>query len=231
MNPAVAFGIGFLGSFHCLGMCGPIAMAVPFPRSGSGIHFLAVLLYNIGRILTYFAMGVAFGLAGSHLRLAGYQRHLTLTIGMLMLVWALASLFIYKPVTLAYSGIWNFLSPLMSKLMRKRSLVWLPVLGMLNGFLPCGLVYMGLGGSLLTHSVWEGGLFMAMFGLGTLPFMMAVPMLAKRVSNQTRARIRTFYPVIVLVMAGLFIVRGMNLGIPYLSPKIEVVGGIAGGCE
>jgi len=226
-----AMGIGFVGGFHCLGMCGPIALALPFRTANKGTRLFGLGLYNLGRIFTYALLGFAFGYFGSHLRVAGLQRWLALTVGALLFLWAIATLLKWQAVKQAGNGIWTALSPLMAKLMRKHRLVLLPLLGLLNGLLPCGLVYMALGGSLMMVDPWEGAFFMAAFGAGTLPFMFAVSLLANKITPELRNRIRKIYPYIVLFMALLFLLRGMNLGIPYVSPKIDVAGGMATGCD
>jgi uncharacterized protein len=231
MSLIVAISIGFLGGFHCLGMCGPIALAVPLPSKNSWIRLAGVGLYNLGRIFTYALMGLTFGYFGSHFRMAGWQRHLSIAVGLLLLGWALLSLFGGGRRLWGGGGVWSWLSPAMGSLIRRREMAVLPVLGMLNGLLPCGLVYMGISGSLLMFDPWKGAAFMAFFGLGTLPFMVAVPMLASRITPKWRSGIRRVYPWLVLLMAVLFLVRGMNLNIPYLSPGIDYAGGIGPACE
>jgi len=91
----------------------------------------------------------------------------------------------------------------------------------LNALLPCGLVYMGLAGATAMASYLQGAWFMFFFGLGTLPLMMAVSLLGNRVRISFKSRINTLMPVFIILIGGLFILRGMNLGIPFISPKIQ----------
>jgi len=92
-------------------------------------------------------------------------------------------------------------------------------IGFLNGFLPCGLVYMAIFGAIATGNALQGSLYMALFGLGTIPLMTSAIYLGNFLNVQVRQRIRKAIPVFVAVIAGLFILRGLGLGIPYVSPK------------
>ena len=95
------------------------------------------------------------------------------------------------------------------------------VIGMVNGLLPCGFVYVGLMGSVATQGVWQGALFMACFGLGTFPLMLGVSLAGQFVSTTVRARLRKLTPVLAVCIGTLFILRGLSLGIPYVSPKLS----------
>ena len=90
--------------------------------------------------------------------------------------------------------------------------------GILNGFLPCGMVYMALTASLASGGIWQSATFMALFGLGTLPFMFAIVLLGNLMTTAFRIKILKFVPVMMIVLGGLFILRGLELGIPYISP-------------
>lgn len=216
-----AIAIGFLGSFHCVGMCGPIALAVPLKNNNFWSRLLGSLIYNSGRIITYSLLGMLFGLLGKGFVLAGWQNILSVTLGVLIL----GSLFLPKVFTL--SGKTGFLYRIVEKLKNALRKLFgihnygsLLVIGILNGLLPCGLVYMGIAGSMATGSVVKGTLFMAGFGLGTFPAMMTVGMIRNLISISFRERIRKTVPIFVGIMAVLLILRGINLGIPYLSPKM-----------
>jgi len=104
--------------------------------------------------------------------------------------------------------------------------------GMLNGFLPCGSVYLALAGAVATGSIGQGVLYMFFFGLGTFPLMFLITWVGNRVKPKTRHFIyKKATPVIAIALACVFIVRGLNLNIPYLSPKITKSGTQIECCE
>lgn len=217
-----AISLGFLGSFHCIGMCGPIALTIPVKRTSSWSIISGSMVYNAGRVITYFLLGLFFGLLGQGFVLAGGQSVLSVTLGILIL------LVLFFPRFAARYGnsgvIFQLLGKLKSKLRElfgihtMRSLLFI---GLLNGLLPCGLVYLGIAGAVATGNVLKGALFMAAFGAGTLPAMLAVTIARDYISIRFRQGIRRVMPVLVGAMAVLLILRGMNLGIPYVSPSIE----------
>lgn len=218
----VALSLGFLGSFHCIGMCGPIAMALPLNRSSKIKMVAGGAVYNLGRVFTYALIGLVFGLIGQGLFIAGYQNFLTLTLGIIILLSVFLSLKWFSGVKrffMRYSFINNVKSGII-RLFSKSSFTGLFLIGLLNGFLPCGLVYLGITGSIATGSALNGALFMAFFGLGTLPAMLFVNIVSGSISMQFRNQVRKLVPVVVGCMGALLILRGLNLGIPMISPKI-----------
>lgn len=223
----VAISLGFLGSFHCVGMCGPIALSIPVKRSSPGSMFLGSLVYNAGRIITYAAMGLLFGLVGQGFALAGWQSILSIALGVFILL-----LLIFphlRFISIQKGRIFRLLEKLKAKLRElfgihtTRSLL---IIGLLNGLLPCGLVYMGIAGSIATGNIFKGALFMAAFGLGTVPAMLSLMLIRNRISIRFRERIRKAVPVFAGLMAVMLILRGMNLGVPYISPSVEKTNGI-----
>ncbi len=211
-----AFTIGLLGSFHCIGMCGPIAMALPYSgpagQSGTG----NALLYNAGRICTYSLLGLIPGFIGHGLTLAGFQQGLSLFLGIFMLIAAIVSLPFERQIQ-NLAVVKNFQKWLQQKLGtflkgdgRKRFFG----IGILNGFLPCGLVYMGLAGALTQNYFWQGALYMAVFGLGTVPMMFLIGMSGQIVGAKTRNYLRRLVPAFMFVIALLLIVRGLALDLP-----------------
>lgn len=218
-----AFVIGFAGSLHCVGMCGPIALALPTGgRTGFWQLLPGRLLYNLGRITTYSVFGLLFGTFGKGLALAGMQQGMSITLGVLLLIMALTygrtEQWINK-----VSGINKYSYKLKAalgehlKLGTDRSLY---TIGLLNGLLPCGFVYFGIIGAISTGSALQGSAYMALFGLGTLPLMLATAMAGSFLSVKWRGMARKLTPAIAVVFAVLFIMRGLDLGIPYISPKL-----------
>jgi hypothetical protein len=218
-----AFLLGLAGSLHCVGMCGPLALALP-AASASGIaYILGRAAYNAGRIMTYCLLGLVFGLIGQGLLLAGLQRWLSISIGVALIAGLIVSrkARLWKPL-LNCTG---WVSARMAPLLRRRSVSALLVLGILNGFLPCGLVYVAAAGAAATGDLFSGAAYMALFGLGTTPMMLALALSGKLAPAWLRLGLRKVLPATVVLLAALLILRGLSLGIPYLSPDLA-----GGGC-
>ncbi len=218
-----ALSLGFLGSFHCIGMCGPIAMALPLKRTGTAAKIFGAVLYNLGRVCVYALMGLVLGLIGKGIALGGYQQILSILTGVLIILTVLFPMLI--PSSFRKINLFNLLGPkLKSKFaqwMQNPGYASLFMIGVLNGFLPCGFVYMALAGAVLTGNALTGILFMVFFGLATIPAMLSVSLLSHLVSLSLRNRIQKTIPYIVFVVGLVLILRGMGLGIPYLSPQMD----------
>lgn len=218
-----AISLGLLGSFHCIGMCGPIALALPVHQFSQFKKYLAIFLYNVGRVATYTLLGLLFGLLGQSFYLGGFQQTLSVAVGVLLLLSVVFSQtnWIRLP---ALGFVYRFINSVklqLGNLFNRKGLHFLFLIGLLNGFLPCGLVYLGIAGAVATGHFIKGAEFMLYFGLGTIPVMYSVAFLGQFISIKHRNFIRRSMPVVVAVMATLLIVRGLNLGIPYLSPQFE----------
>lgn len=225
-----AFIFGILGSFHCVGMCGPIAFMLPVDRSNSTKKVFQIFSYHFGRIIAYSLIGLVFGLVGKSLYIFGMQQQLSIGIGILMIVVVLIPTQIFnrynfsKPLFKAIS----FVKKSLGSQLKKKSADTFLTIGFLNGFLPCGLVYMAVFASLATGHVWQSSLYMALFGLGTIPLMTAAIYLGKFLNASIKQRIQKAIPVFVIIIGVLFIIRGLGLGIPYLSPapSVEIAQGV-----
>lgn len=218
-----AFMMGLLGSFHCVGMCGPLALSLPLSNNSAWARFSGSILYNLGRIVTYSVFGLIFGLIGKSLALIGFQQILSITLGVLIIVFVILP----KRITRFSNNnfVLNYFQKLRSwlgKLFSKKNYGSLFAIGLLNGLLPCGLVYMAAAGAVATGEIINSITFMAFFGLGTLPMMWSVAFFGNYVSIGIRQKIRKAYPYMVALMACLLILRGMGLGIPYVSPKFTI---------
>lgn len=211
-----AFGIGLVGSLHCIGMCGPIALALPY-QQGSRLHALGrVLLYNTGRVLTYTVLGTVIGLAGRGLFLAGIQSWMSIALGVLFLVAALFSINLESKIV-RLPGVHQlnaWVQSTLGRLLRRQDSASLLGIGALNGLLPCGLVYMAVAGAVTSGSAAQGAAFMALFGLGTVPMMAAVAMAGQFISLRWRNRVRKLLPVFLITFALFFIARGLNFTVP-----------------
>ncbi|MCF1192010.1 sulfite exporter TauE/SafE family protein [Mangrovimonas sp. AS39] len=216
-----AFIFGLLGSFHCVGMCGPIAFMLPVDRSNSFRKVSQITTYHIGRLLAYALIGLMFGLVGKGLYLFGFQQQLSIIIGAAMIVLVLIpahKLNRFKISQPIYQLISKVKSALGKSLKKKTADTFLTI-GFLNGFLPCGLVYMAVFGSLVSANALEGSMYMILFGMGTIPLMTSAIYLGKFLNANIKQRIQKAIPVFVIIIGILFILRGLGLGIPYISPK------------
>ncbi len=215
--------VGLAGSLHCIGMCGPIAIALPFQNIPKFKLLIGRIFYNVGRIITYSILGLIFGFIGQSFFIGGYQQIVSIVLGVFIL---LALLLPGKYATfLTGARLQEKLNLKMKKwwlyFQEKKSIGSLFIVGILNGFLPCGLVYIAIAGSISTGTPQGGAFYMMLFGLGTFPVMLVMSLVGKIISFKIKTKMRKLLPVGVVLLAALFILRGMSLGIPYISPKIE----------
>ncbi|GLB53266.1 membrane protein [Neptunitalea chrysea] len=216
-----AFIIGFLGSFHCVGMCGPIAFMLPLDRSNHVTKFFQIMSYHMGRFLSYATIGAIFGILGTGFYISGYQQQLSITVGILMLLTVIIPQSTLQKVSIT-KPVYKLISKLKSALgkqFKKRSYSSLFTIGLLNGLLPCGLVYMAVFGALALGNPVKSALYMVLFGLGTLPLMSAAAYIGNFLNNTIRYKIQKLVPVFIGIIAVFFILRGLGLGIPYISPS------------
>ncbi|CAM1333796.1 sulfite exporter TauE/SafE family protein [Tenacibaculum aestuariivivum] len=214
-----ALVLGLLGSFHCIGMCGPIAFMLPVDRYNKLKQFFQILSYHLGRLFTYSLIGLLFGLLGKGFYFFGFQQQLSIITGVLMI------LVILLPKTFQK---YNFSRPINKLIMKVKSALGKELkkkgndtfftIGFLNGFLPCGLVYMAVFGALASANAFSGSLYMFIFGLGTIPLMTIIVYVGNFANGLIRKRIQQIIPYIVVLIGILFILRGLGLGILYVSP-------------
>lgn len=235
MNPNLiiaGLSLGAISSFHCVGMCGPIAFALPVQHLGRWRSGLAMFSYHMGRIMTYAALGAIFGLLGRQVYLAGFQRWFSIILGagLLLMMWQYAGSrgkIQFGMLNRLQQKVQYWIGMLLKD---QRPLSFL-LLGMANGLLPCGMVYLAIAGAVSTTHLFEGIAFMAAFGLGTFPAMMALSVFGIVASISVRNRIRQLTPLVIGIMGILLILRGLNLGIPYISPVLETARGSAVSCH
>lgn len=202
-------------------MCGPIALMLPVDRTNQTKKVVQIITYHLGRLSAYAVIGLVFGLLGKGLFLAGIQQKLSIFIGVLMIVVILipervvARYNFSKPVFIFISKIKTSLG----KQFKDKSYKSLFTIGLLNGFLPCGMVYVALFGAIAMQSESFGVLYMILFGLGTVPMMSSVVYLNSFLTIPIRNKIQKVIPFVAIIIGILFIFRGLGLGIPYISPS------------
>lgn len=218
METWTAFLLGFVGSVHCAGMCGPLALALPHWGRGQGSFLAGRLLYNLGRLFTYGILGAIFGLVGQGATLVGLQRWVSLTLGALILMGLVISPRLAHQVPIA-RGV-NWLKQRLGGLLQSRGLPALFGVGLLNGLLPCGLVYVAAAAAVATGDILSGVRYMLVFGLGTVPMLLIISLLGAKLRFSFRLRMQRLIPASLALVGVLLMLRGMALGIPYVSPKL-----------
>ena len=218
-----ALVLGGAGSAHCIGMCGPIALAVPSSGPGPGARAMSTVLLNGGRLFTYASLGLAFGAFGQGLRLAGLQQSVSIAAGVLLLIAALIPSLLERNVAQGHIALWlSRLRGKMARHLRRNSPEAIWTSGVLNGLLPCGLVYTAALGAATTGSATDGAVLMLLFGAGTIPALVAVRLGGALLSTGWRGKLRRLSPVVIGAMGLLLILRGSRLDIPYVSPAVPM---------
>ena len=216
-----AFIFGLISSFHCIGMCGPIAMMLPVDRNNSAKKVTQIITYHLGRLTAYGTIGFVFGLLGKGFFLAGMQQKLSIFIGVAMILVILIPEKVFAQYNFS-KPIFRLISKIKTTLgsqFKNKSYQSLFTIGLLNGFLPCGMVYVALFGAIAMQSASFGILYMILFGLGTVPMMSSVVYMNSFLTISIRNKIQKVIPYIAVIIGILFILRGLGLGIPYVSPS------------
>lgn len=212
---------GLISSLHCVGMCGPIALMLPVDRNNEAKRVLQTLTYHLGKLVSYGSLGLLFGILGKGFFFAGMQQQLSIAVGVIMILIAIVpekefakynfSKPVYKVITKVKSSL--------GQQFKKKSFSSFFTIGLLNGYLPCGMVYVALFGALAMNSINLGILYMILFGIGTIPLMSLVTYISNTFSTSFRSKIQKVIPVIAVCIGVLFIMRGLGLSIPYISPS------------
>lgn len=216
-----ALSLGLTSGFHCLGMCGPIALSLGLSKEKQLNFYLKNLTYQFGRIFTYSFLGLILGVVGEGFSLAGVQSVLTIFSGVLLILMSLLSFknLNFESYVPFFSGFLQKVKIKLGYLMRETGYSSRFLTGILNGFLPCGMVYMALTASLACGSIWQSGLFMILFGLGTLPFMFLAVLFGNMLTASIRNSFLKIVPFMMIILGCLFVMRGLEVGIPYISPN------------
>ena len=218
---ASAFLLGIISNLHCLGMCGPISLAIPLDRSSKFSMFIGSLQYNLGRIFTYSILGGIVGFIGLGIHLIGILQSISVLAGIGIILYAWRKQLFRGAFFQKMNGnfLQKFISANMGKIFRTQPKFKRILLGSLNGLLPCGMVYTALITSIVAGSPFYSAVTMVVFGIGTLPTMMIITIFSSEISVSTRGKINRALPYLVTFIGFLIILRGLNLDIPYVSPK------------
>ncbi|MBL7984976.1 MAG: sulfite exporter TauE/SafE family protein [Flavobacteriales bacterium] len=234
MNPLLATGfvLGIAGSAHCIGMCGPIALAVPSSGKGPLARGSSTVVLNSGRLVTYALIGATFGWFGWGARLAGLQQGISIAAGLVLLLTVILPGIIERWLpTGRMALLLSRLRGTLARNLKRTAPEALFLTGLLNGALPCGLVYSAAIGSAAMGSTAESILFMVAFGLGTWPALIALRTGGGLLGGHARQYLRRLSPVLVSVAGCLLILRGLELGIPLISPPPQLVPAVLTTCH
>jgi uncharacterized protein len=217
------FILGTVGSLHCIGMCGPLSLAIPVQHLSTFKKITSLLLYQFGRIITYTIIGLATGIGGNVIYLAGYQQLFSAVAGAMLVVFALFY-FLGKTKTFKllilrkfYTTVQQLIIKILASVKKWYSYV---LLGMANGLLPCGMVYIALAATLSFTTIGHSAIFMAGFGAGTLPAMMLVAIVGHQLKPKFRLYFKQLVPFVIFFFGIILVLRGMNLNIPFISPVL-----------
>lgn len=216
-----AFILGLISSLHCIGMCGPIAMVLPVDHNNREKKALQIITYHLGRIFSYSVIGLLFGIIGRGFYLAGIQQQLSIFAGLAMIVMILLPANIFAGYNFS-KPIFRVISKLKGRLGKqflKPSFKSIFSIGILNGLLPCGMVYAAVFGALAMPKLYYSIFYMMLFGLGTVPLMSGVVYLQQLFPLSVRNKIQKIIPLTVACLGILFILRGLGIGIPFISPS------------
>jgi uncharacterized protein len=221
--PTILAGLslGFAASFHCVGMCGPLALSLPVYHLQSTQKIIAHFLYNSGRVVTYSVLGLLLGILGKGFVAAGGQQLFSLITGSVMLSFTLLY-FVwnqrFQPKWLQQFNVTIQKATVYFLQQKTNSSYFL--LGTVNGLLPCGMVYMAIAAALVTGNAGLAALLMGSFGLATIPAMLLLGIVGSGINLSVRKKIKQSTPILMVLVSCLLLLRGMNLGIPFISPQI-----------
>lgn len=223
---SAALLLGIAGSLHCAGMCGPLILAMPFHHKGGSDGLKHLTVYHTGRIVVYVLLGILTGTIGKGVALAGIQKGLSIGAGFFLIVmaftiWRFEFLVASIPGFSRYTGA---VQRMIGRAMGKQGYQTSLSLGALNGMLPCGLVYGALAGAISTMEAAGGGIFMLLFGAGTLPMLLTVSLLGNKTGNRLRQKLGIVQPVLLIIAGVLLVMRGLHLDLSLFESAVPSAG-------
>lgn len=222
---SAAFVLGLASNFHCIGMCGPIALAIPIkinPKKPNSSKLLGVFLYNIGRVLTYSLLGFLVGLVGFSIQLVGFLQGASFVAGVLIILFAWRGFFPHFGTNKLEQGVFHFIRKKFKTIKEYNTNGKTFLFGMLNGILPCGMVYLALLNALVSPAIEISVFAMMIFGLGTFPAMVAISLIGSNLQHVI-SKYRVLVPILISIVGLFSILRGANLGIPIISPDRTIM--------
>lgn len=226
ISSAIAgFTLGILGGLHCIGMCGPLILAIPFqsiePKAKKTI---AYILYGFGKTLAYMSLGAIAGFIGTQAdQFSPQQRYVSIAAGVLLLLTALVPMLMkrsnFQPAVVTKFNV--LVNKGIAKQFKNKKLYSFGVIGFLNGLLPCGLVYAAIAAAVAASCVSHSVILMMFFGIATMLSLTVFSLVFQLLPNNTRNSLRKLFPYLIIITALVLILRGMQLGIPYISPVFD----------
>ncbi len=203
---------GMAGSVHCVAMCGPLALSLPVQVKSRQQRLFLSLLYNAGRICMYVVLGSLLALLNKAIIPWHAEGYFSMFIGVLLMGIAIAQVFFPSMLNRLFSAN-RWMAPvtqLMSRRFQHKGTANVFFIGLLNGLLPCGLVYLALGAALSTPSLMQSAVYMLGFGLGTLPAMWTVVFFSQQLKSLLRGKWKYLYPLVYLLTGIYLILRGLE---------------------
>lgn len=208
----LAFLAGILGSFHCIGMCSGFPILVSnVGKPGRFENTLRQLIYNFGRIFTYFFLGALVGFLGFMINemepVLNIQIVISIIIGLVIIFVGLQIMGLFREKQIpGFAPVYQILKRMMSSFIRQKGRLATFLLGLLNGFLPCPLIYGFLLVSLSRGTPQEGAQLMLSLGLGTIPAMFLVATVYQRVSPFIKMNLNRLIPGVLMIIFGIITV-------------------------
>lgn len=212
--------VGLAGSTHCIGMCGPLVLALPIQKN------LFWIFYHVGRIIMYGILGLLMGVIGKGLWMTGIQNQISIGLGVLLIFTGIFSRFQIQGVfkIRGYQFFYHWIKGSINFLMKKKGGWSIFLLGLLNGLLPCGLVYLALAGAFSSTGIIQATLYMIFFGIGTFPLMGIISLSGKIISGKWREFLRKLSPILWIIFGIFLVFRGLKIDLPdsfRLNPTIQ----------
>lgn len=195
--------LGLVSSLHCVGMCGPLVMMLPYSKEARMRVFFETLTYNLGRVLTYAFLGLLFGFLGKGIAFVGFSQVLSVVFGLIFIVLAIKKQGLEQLDGFLNRHFAQRMRRLFSRFLKNKSGFF--ALGMLNGLLPCGIVYWAIAASLMTFNPLEGAAYMFIFGIGTMPLMLATVLASRGLHRSAVRRFYKFIPIYQFAL-GVFLI-------------------------
>jgi sulfite exporter TauE/SafE len=227
-NFLVGLFLGLAGSLHCIGMCGPLVLLFPLNGTSKMFGLLNSLIYQLGRVFIYVLLGLLFGAVFQIIDLKYFERYFSIGIGIVFFVLWVRE--VSMKIKTSQNSLHSIILNLFGKVMQSKSYFGMFLGGMMNGLLPCGLVYGALLAAFGTGTTQGSMIFMLGFGLATIPSMILLSFFKNTITINFRQKLSKMLPWWLFILGIWFLLRGLNLGIPFISPKFTGIHGGQSSC-